>query len=137
MMRLSIVLRAGLAPGVAMNACGHLALGMAGVIDAATLAVRDFRSPTHGLPIATLSDHPIIVLKAASSDMLQLLYRDALMHPELVARVFCDTFFKGSVDEQANVIASIALDDLALAGVALFGPHAAMSGITRRLPLFR
>ena len=136
MKRLSIALRKGLPLGLAMNVCGHLAFGMAGLLDAEMVSARDFRPKDSAFPIATLSDHPLIVLQADSDEVLSALYSKARAEPEVVARLFGDIFFTGSVEQQMTGIASVALGELAIAGVALFGDKAVVSKLTRSLPLY-
>jgi hypothetical protein len=136
MNRLSIILRSDLPTGMAMNACGHLGLGMSGVISSSALAAREFYTKDSTGPVATLSDHPLIVLESDSNETLHAIFMAARSNPDLVVRMFSDVFFHGLVEDQARITASSSLGGLQIAAVMLFGPKSALSKLTRGLPLY-
>lgn len=136
MERICIVVRAGLEAGRAMNACGHLAFGLGARMDSADAAVRDFRCTGSTLPVSSLTDHPLIVLRAGPDDLAALLaaVKD---REDVMVRVFYDVFFEGTAEEQVRALSARAPTEAEVAAVALGGSKAALSKLTRRLELFR
>jgi hypothetical protein len=136
MERICIVVRSGLDAGRAMNACGHLAFGLGARMDSADAAVRDFYCASSTLPVSSLTDHPLIVLRAGPDDLTALLtaVKD---REDLMVRVFYDVFFEGTPEDQGRALLTRTPTEVEVAAVALSGSKSTLSKLTRRLELFR
>lgn len=124
-------------PGVMFNAYGHVALGLAGMLDRSNslseVEFLEYHQDGDPLP-ALLSTYPVIVLKAKNSSQLRRL-RDDAQRANLPVNYFTHTMNGDSARGQLEATRSTPLEQQEFAVVALFGSQDVLTPLTKRFSL--
>jgi len=136
--KLVVVLRRDLAPGRALNVCGHLTLGLTEAVarrHGGTAACRFTDYPdASGGSHAPISELALIVLSAKASWMTP--FRDALIEAGQVHVDYTDLMTEGRYSDQQRAMAEVPAAHLAYLGVAAHGPVELLDPLTRRFSLW-
>jgi cystathionine beta-lyase/cystathionine gamma-synthase len=124
-------------PGAMLNAYGHVALGLAGMLDQNhTLNEVEFLDyhQDGNIGPALLSTYPVIVLKAKNGSQLRRL-RDDAQKAGLYVNYFTHTMNGESARGQLEATRSTPVEQQEFAVVALFGPQDILAPLTKRFSL--
>lgn len=130
--KLVLVLREGLAPGVAANAAAVLALSLAAKM--APFVGAD-GTDASGTPHAGLNTHPVPVVTASAASLREL-HDSAARRSDLTVVAFLEVArLSRGYDEYLARLATTTTEDLDHVGVAVFGPRGPVTKLTKRLAL--
>ncbi len=130
-----IAINKNIEPGVALNAAGHMALGLAGLASEAETQQMFFMNYVDGNGIThpSISGFPVIVLRATSSEIKKLV--DAAREHKLLYTDFIETMTGGTYMEQLDRTKNT--KEVVYYGVALFGKKEILDPLTKRLSLYK
>jgi hypothetical protein len=120
--------------GVAMNAVGHMTLGLGAAIDKELLRL-DTYVDQNGNAYPNISQMPFIMLRGKSSEIRKAV--NAAKEAHMKFGVFTDTMTVGTYQEQLARTAQTPEEQLNYYGAVLFGPWDLVSQITKRFSLYR
>jgi hypothetical protein len=136
--KLVAVLNKQISGGVALNALGHMAFGLAGLVAKSggleSMNLVDYIDKDGGVH-PSVCYYPFIVLRAGAGQLRTL--REQAMANNIHFVDFLDTMTVGSSDEQVAKTKEIAKADLVCYGVCMFGDKAAIEQLTRKFSLWR
>jgi hypothetical protein len=133
--RLVVVLNRKVEHGRLLNVLGHLVAGLAGGLpDRAELDLQryvDADGDTH----PDISYHPVVVLRADSSNKLRTLREQLRAHGIRVVD-FVHTMTEGGTPAQLSRTRSTPAGELEYFGIAFFGARTELEPFTRKFSLF-
>lgn len=132
--KLVAVLNKTLEPGVALNALGHMVLGVGGSTAKEKLLLGDYRD-AQGNTYPNISQMPFIVLRGTSGEIRKLVVQ-AREH-KITHGVFLNTMTGGTYVEQMERTSLTAEDALIYYGAVLIGPWDTVAVLTKKLSLWR
>jgi Protein of unknown function (DUF2000) len=115
---------------MALNAMGHVLVGLMGRLDRGDTALLEypFRS---GIQTALISRYPIIILQARNANQLRTLAALAVQRG-IVSNLFASTMLGKSAAEQQAQTAATEFEDAELLAVVLFGAAIEIDILTRK-----
>ncbi len=116
-----------------MNAVGHLALGMGDMLESSEGKYSIF-SDADNVEVSYLTDYPLIVLGAKSSDKLFSTHMKAI-EVGVVHNVYYDIMFSGSVEQQLHCINEDKSSCQKYVAIMLFGDSELLDPLTKRISL--
>lgn len=132
--KMVLVLNGKVAVPQLFNAAGHAIAGLVGTMDPAALALETYVNEPSAFR-ATISRHPVIVLKARNSNQLATLLA-AANDAGHCANGFVSTMIGASSADQLQRTAAARPEDLEFWGVVLFGAAADLQPLTRKFSVF-
>lgn len=125
-----------LEPGVALNAIGHIALGLGARLAATQQACHflDF-SDADGGKHPSVSGLPLIVLRGTSGNIRSL--RFEVTSRGMLCVDFVNTMTGGSWEEELSRTKETSEADLDYYGILIYGPNEELSPLTRKFSLYR
>lgn len=130
-----IAINKNIEPGVALNAAGHMALGLAGMATNEQKEQMLFMNYVDGNGIThpSISGFPVIVLRATPQELKKL--SDAAREQNMLHTDFIETMTGGTYLEQIERTKNT--KDVVYYGVALFGKREILDPLTKRLSLYK
>jgi hypothetical protein len=122
--------------GRAMNALGHMAIGLAGSYPNQQELALDTYIDNDGDKHQNISDHPFIVLKADNGNQIRTV-RNKLKEAGIFFVDFIDTMIEGTFQEQKDRTSNTAEADLDYYGICFFGDKEQIDPITKKFSLWR
>ncbi len=134
--RFIAILNKKIAPGVLMNALGHMTAGLAGgAQDSNAFCLLHYKD-ADGSVHPNISHYPFIVLKADNSNKIRKVRQEALARG-IPFTDFTSTMTIGTSAEQLAATAATSEADLEYYGICLFGDTAELREFTGKFSLFR
>jgi hypothetical protein len=138
-MKLVTVLNKQLSCGTALNALGHMALGLAGRIAKSegteSMCLIDDYVDKNGGVHPSISYYPFIVLRGGPGQ-IRTLRNEAIVN-NIYFVDFLDTMTIGTSDEQVAKTKVTSEQDLIYYGICLFGDKAQLDLLTKKFSLWR
>ena len=132
--KLVAVLNKDLPTGVALNALGHMTIGLGASLDAQTLRLNNYKDKDGNI-YPNISQMPFIVLQAKSGEIRKAVI--AAKDINIEHGVFVDTMTGGSYTEQLANTSQTTEDQLTYYGCVLFGEIEDVVSLTKRFSLWR
>ncbi len=132
--RIVAVLNEKIEPGRALNALGHLALGMGAILGSETLHLMDYADADGGHH-PNISKMPFVILKANSNKIRSL--REQANISGINFNDFTETMTVGSWSDQLAKTADTKNENLTYFGILLYGPAEVVTGLTRKFSLWK
>jgi hypothetical protein len=132
--KLVAILNKQIETGVAMNALGHMAIGLSSTIEKPLLRL-DTYEDKEGTPYPFISQMPFIVLRGKSGEIRKTVL--AAREHHIVHTVFLNTMTGGTYLEQLERTKATPEQDLIYYGCVLFGPWAQVTELTRKFSLWK
>jgi hypothetical protein len=132
--KLVAILNKQIDTGVAMNALGHMAIGLSSTIEKPLLRLDTYEDKEgHAYPF--ISQMPFIVLRGKSGEIRKTVL--AAREHHIVHTVFLNTMTGGTYLEQLERTKATPEQDLIYYGCVLFGPWAQVTELTRKFSLWK
>jgi hypothetical protein len=136
--KLVAVLNKNLSGGVALNALGHMAFGLAGLVaksgDSESMNLLDYIDKDGGKH-PSICYYPFIVLRGGAGQIAGL--RKKAIEHGIYFTDFLDTMTIGTSEEQVAKTKETAESDLEYLGICMFGEKAQVEELTRKFSLWR
>lgn len=132
--RLVAVMNKSIDPGKAMNALGHIAVGLGAKLNAEALQLVDYED-ADGNIYANISKMPFVILQANSNKIRNL--REQARAHQIQQVTFTDAMTIGTWQEQLSRSQQTKVDDLAFYGIVLFGDAKTITELTKKFSLWK
>ena len=132
--KLVAVLNKSVEPGKAMNALGHMCIGLGATIGKEALRLTDYRDADGGSH-PFISEIPFIIL-SENSNKIRKLRNEAKTH-DILFNDFTDTMTVGTYQDQIERTLQVRDEDLIYFGIVLFGDWNKVSELTKKCSLWR
>lgn len=134
--RFVAVLSKKIEPGRAMNALGHMAVGLSSLIDNKEILRFDTYVDKDGKEHKSISDNPFIVLSADNSNQIRTL-RNKLVENTIPFNDFLSTMVEGTFAEQKERTSSTPEEELEYYGVCFFAEDGLSRELTKKFSLWK
>lgn len=121
--------------GVLMNAVAHMCLGFGAHMGSEDLHIMDYKN-AEGFIYPNISKMPFIILREKNSNKIADLLMKA-KEVNLQYSVFTNTMTEGTWKDQEEKTLATKHEDIIYYGLVLFGPQEAVTGLTRKLSLYK
>lgn len=128
------VLNKQIETGVALNALGHICLGLGSQLEKDTLRLDNYKDADENV-YPNISQMPFIVLRAKSNEIRKTV--QAAREKGFLHGVFLNTMTGGTYQEQLDNTAKTQEADLIYYGCVLYGPWEEVSSLTKRFSLWK
>src|SRR5690242_3895224 len=132
--KLVAILNKGVDPGKAMNALGHMCIGLGSVIGKEELRLTDYKDADGGSH-PFISECPFIIL-SSNSNKIRKLRIEAITH-NIIFNDFTDTMTTGTYKEQLERTLQAKEENLVYYGIVLFGDWDKVTELTKKFSLWR
>lgn len=132
--KLVAILNKDLPSGVALNALGHMSIGLGAHLGASALRLDDYKDK-NGNIYPNISQMPFIILRGKSGEIKKAV--SAAKELSLNHGIFLNTMTGGTYSEQLHNTAQTDAEQLIFYGCVLFGPIEAVNTITKKFSLWR
>jgi len=122
------------APGVVLNALGHMTLGLGAQIGKQNLRLDDYID-ANGNVYPNISQMPFIILQGKSNEIRRTVA--AAREAKMVYGVFLNTMTGGTYLEQLDRTKETPDEQLIYYGCVIFGPWDAVSALTKKFSLWK
>lgn len=119
--------------GVAMNAIGHMAIGLGVQLNNEVLRLNDYQDK-EGNVYPRISQLPFIILRGKSGEIRKAIQNAKAQ--QIVYSVFTNTMTGGTYQEQLQNTRATPEEQLVYYGAVLFGPWETVNQITKRFSLY-
>ncbi|MBP2705868.1 DUF2000 domain-containing protein [Microbispora sp. RL4-1S] len=120
---------------VLMNALGHLASGLGGIVPSSETEFLEYPCPA-GDFVSSISRYPFIVLRSDNGNQLRTLAA-AAGEQGLPRNVFTETMLGSSAEDQINATKNASAEELEYIGVLVFGDAEVLQPLTKKFSVFK
>ncbi len=121
--------------GVVMNAVAHMCLGFGAHMGSTDLHLMDYKN-ADGFVYPNISKMPFIILREKNSNKIANLLMKA-KEAGIQYSVFTNTMTEGTWEDQEKRTLATKQEEIIFYGLVLFGPHAVVTELTKKLSLYR
>ena len=132
--KLVAIINKDLPSGVALNALGHMTIGLGTTLNASALHLNDYRDK-EGNTYPNISQMPFIILRGKSGEIRKTV--KAAKEANIAHGVFLNTMTGGTYQEQLANTAATPEEQLIYYGCVLFGPFEEVNALTKKFSLWR
>jgi len=132
--KLVAVLNKELPTGVALNALGHICLGLGNNLETSNLLLDDYQDG-EGNIYPNISKMPFIILRGKSSEIRKII--NSALEQNIKHGIFVNTMTGGTYKEQLENTKNASAESLIYYGCVLYGLQEELSLLTKRLSLWR
>ncbi len=132
--KLVAVLNKDVETGVALNALGHIAIGLGTKLNTKTLHLDDY-SDADGNIYPNISQMPFIILRAKSGEIRKTV--KAAREQNILQGIFLNTMTGGTYVEQLENTRKTSEENLIYYGCVLFGPLEEVALLTKKFSLWK
>jgi hypothetical protein len=131
--KLAAVVNKEIEIGIAMNALGHMAIGLGGALTPETLKLDTYQDKASNL-YPNISQMPFIVLRGKSNDIRKAVQK--AKEKDIKIGVFLNTMTGGTYQEQLANTLQTPEEQLTYYGAIFFGPWQEVTEVTKRFSLY-
>lgn len=132
--KLVAIVNKDLPSGVALNALGHMSIGLGASLGSSVLKLDDYKDK-NGNTYPNISQMPFIILRGKSGEIQKAVH--AAKELSLAHGVFLNTMTGGTYSEQLHNTMQTDTEQLIFYGCVFFGPIETVNSITKKFSLWK